>query len=65
MRSEEAIRKALEANLKKLDSIKAECNKYICTIYEDKYIPEICDEWTEIKSKINTLLWVLGDVLYG
>ena len=63
MRSEEAIRKALEVNLKKLDSIKAEYNKYIGTIYEDKYIPEICDERTEIESKVNTLRWVLGDTL--
>ena len=65
MRTEEAIRDRLEVNLKKLDSIKAEYNKYIGTIYEDRYIPDICDEWTEIESKVNTLRWVLGDIIIG
>lgn len=65
MRSEEAIRKVLETTLKQLDSIKAEYNKYIGTMYEDKYIPDICDDWTALESKANTLLWVLGEVVRG
>lgn len=65
MRSEEAIRKVLETTLKQLDSIKAEYNKYIGTMYEDKYIPDICGDWTALESKVNTLLWVLGEVVKG
>ena len=61
MKSEKEIREMLEVALKQLDSIKTEYNKYIGTIYEDKYIPYICDDWTEIESKINTLMWVLGE----
>ena len=65
MRSEQAIRASLEVALKRMDSIKAEYNKYIDTMYEDRYISDIRDEWTEIESKVNTLLWVLGDIIKG
>lgn len=65
MRSEQAIRASLEVALKRRDSIKAEYNKYIGTMYEDRYILDIYDEWAAIESKVNTLLWVLGDIIKG
>lgn len=60
MKTEKEIRDRLEVALKQLDSVKAEYNKYIGTIYESRYIPDILDDWTAIESKVRTLEWVLG-----
>lgn len=60
MKTEKEIRDKLEVALKQLDSVKAEYNKYIGTIYESRYIPDICDDCTAIESKVRTLEWVLG-----
>ena len=62
MKTEKEIREMLEFCLKSLDIVKAEYNKYIGTMYEDRYIPDICDEWTAIESKANALMWVLGEI---
>lgn len=61
MKTEKEIRDRLEVALKQLDRVKAEYNKYIGTMYEDRYIPDICDDWTAIESKVRTLEWVLGE----
>lgn len=61
MKTEKEIKEMLEFYLKNLGATKAEYNKYIRTISEDRYIPTICDEWTAIESKIATLKWVLGE----
>lgn len=61
MKTEKEIREMLGFYLKNLEIVRTEYNKYIGTIYEDKYIPDICDEWTAIESKIRALKWVLGE----
>lgn len=61
MKSEKEIREMLEFCLKSLDVVKTAYNRYIGTMYEDGYIPDICDEWTAIESKIAALKWVLGE----
>jgi len=61
MKTEKEIREMLGFCLKNLEIVRTEYNKYIGTIYEDEYIPDICDEWTAIESKIRALKWVLGE----
>lgn len=60
MKTEKEIREMIEFYSKSLDSVKKAYNKYIFTIDEDKYLPDICDEWTSLESKIVALKWVLG-----
>lgn len=60
MKTEKEIRNMLELCLKDLDALKAEYNKYIGTIYEDKYIPDICNDWDRCEAEIKALRWVLG-----
>lgn len=61
MKTEKEIREMIEFCSKSLDVVKKEYDKYIFTIYEDKYIPDICDEWIKLESKITALKWVLGE----
>ena len=61
MKTEKEIRDRLESTLKDLEIIKADYNKYIGTIWEDKYIPDICYDWEECVAEIKALKWVLGE----
>ncbi len=61
LRTEKEIRERLEFCLKSLDIVKAEYNEYVGTMYEERYLPDIIDEWTTIESKITVLKWVLGE----
>ena len=61
MKTEKEIRDMLGYCLKSLDIVKAEYNKYVGTMYEKRYLPDIIDEWTAIQSKITALKWVLGE----
>lgn len=62
MKTEKEIRDMLGYYLKSLEIVKAEYNKYIGTMYGEKYLPDIIDEWTAIESKITALKWVLGEL---
>lgn len=61
MKTEKEIRDRLELCLKVFKSINADYDRYIGTIWEDKYIPDICNEWTRVKAEIDTLKWMLGE----
>lgn len=61
MRTEKEIRYMLAIYEKDLENIKAEYKKYMFAMNAEQYLSDICDIWTEIESKINTLMWVLGE----
>lgn len=61
MKTEKEIREMIEFCSKTLDIVKAQYDKYVFTEYENIYLPDICDEWTAIESKIGALKWVLGE----
>ena len=61
MKTEKEIRDRLEKFMDVLQTIKAEYDRYIFTIWEDKYIPDICEEWTRVEAEIKTLSWILGE----
>ena len=61
MRTEKEIRDRLARALKNLNCIQEDYNKYIGTLYADKYIPDICDAWTEAETAVSVLRWVLGE----
>lgn len=61
MKTEKEIKDMLELCLKDLEFVKVEYDRYIGTIWEDRYIPDICDNWTAIEAKINILKWILGE----
>lgn len=62
MKTEKEIRDMLEMYQKDLERIKAEYNKYIFTMYEERYLQDICDAWTAVESKIMALKWVLREL---
>ena len=59
MRTEKEIRDKLELKLAELKCIRTDYNRYIGTLYEDKYIPDILDAWAKVEGQINVLQWVL------
>ena len=61
MKTEKEIRDRLERALKDLEIIKADYDKYIGTIWEDKYIEDICYSWDKCEAEIKALKWVLGE----
>lgn len=61
MRTEKEIKDKLELKLAELNKIIADYNRYIGTLYEDKYIPNILDAWAEVEGQVKVLKWVLGE----